>query len=430
MSLLITVHSHPNNFGKITSRLALAVGRLLVLLVSVLLCLPVVLLPVTTSVPTWVWILFAIADVLLILLQFRFALASRDTLGILSGLIFISLLAVASSQFFASTPPIRDIHGQLVSGSIATLEKVNLNGSEQWISIRGHDVKKPILLHLGLGGPGGGGFATRSLFEPLEKDFVVVSWDEPGTGKSYHAVPISTLTKQRFVEDAHALTLYLRERFHEEKIYVYGVSWTSILGVWLVQEYPDLYYAYIGNGQMVNTTENDVMGYEFALNYLTKKGDLKTAGTLRHNGPPPYSGEGMLNKYVVYLDVLNEYMGSPRYTVIVPIIPFIAPEYGYVDKINHTRGLIESFEVVYPQLKDLDFTTQAAKLDVPVYIFAGREDVNAMSSIVERYYNILEAPHKELIWLNGGHGLNGSNLGQFVDVMVNRVFAETYTVDD
>ena len=430
MSTLIAINSHPNNFGKITSRLALAVGRLLVLLVSVLLCLPVILLPLTTSVPTWVWILLAIADVLLIILQFRFALASRGTLEILSGLTLTSLLAIVASQFFASTPPIRDINGQSASGSIATLEKVNLNGSEQWISIRGHDVNKPILLHLGMGGPGGGGFATRSLFEPLEKDFVVVRWDEPGTGKSYNAVPISTLTKQRFVEDAHALTLYLRERFREEKIYVYGVSWTSILGVWLVQEYPDLYYAYIGNGQMVNTTENDVMGYEFALDYLTKKGDLKTVRTLRQNGPPPYSGEGMLNKYVVYLDVLNEYMGSPRYTVIVPIIPFIAPEYGYVDKINHTRGLIESFEVVYPQLKDLDFTTQAAKLDVPVYIFAGREDVNAMSSIVEGYYNSLEAPHKELIWLNGGHGLNGSNLGQFVDVMVNRVLAETYPVDD
>ena len=181
---------------------------------------------------------------------------------------------------------------------------------------------------------------------------------------------------------------------------------------------------------MVNTTENDVMGYEFALNYLTNKGDLKSVQTLRHNGPPPYTGKDMLNKYVAYLDILNEYMGSPRYTLIVPIIPFIAPEYGYVDKINHTRGLIESFQVVYPQLKDLDFTTQATKLDVPVYIFAGREDVNAMSSIVERYYNILEAPHKELIWLNGGHGLNGSNLNQFVDVMVNKVLAETYTVDD
>jgi surfactin synthase thioesterase subunit len=62
---------------------------------------------------------------------------------------------------------------------------------------------------------------------------------------------------------------------------------------------------------------------------------------------------------------------------------------------------------------------------VPVYIFAGRNDVNAMSSLVERYYNILEAPQKELIWLNGGHGLDGSNLNQFVDVMVNNVLADT-----
>jgi hypothetical protein len=63
---------------------------------------------------------------------------------------------------------------------------------------------------------------------------------------------------------------------------------------------------------------------------------------------------------------------------------------------------------------------------VPVYLFVGRNDVNAMYTIVEDYYNFLKAPHKELIWLNGGHGLDGSNLGQFVDVMVNRVKAETY----
>ncbi len=73
----------------------------------------------------------------------------------------------------------------------------------------------PFLVNLGMGGPGGGGFATRSLFKPLEKDFVVVSWDEPGTGQSYHAVPISKLTTQRFIDDAHALTLYLRDRFDQ-----------------------------------------------------------------------------------------------------------------------------------------------------------------------------------------------------------------------
>jgi pimeloyl-ACP methyl ester carboxylesterase len=287
-----------------------------------------------------------------------------------------------------------------------------------------------MLLNLGMGGPGGGGFATRSLFEPLEKDFVVVSWDEPGTGKSYNAVPISTLTVDRFIDDAYTLTLYLRERFHQDKIYVYGVSWSSIIGVKLVQQHPELFHAYIGNGQMVNTTENDILGYEFALDYLTKKGDTKRLENLRRNGPPPYTGENVTGRYVAFLDELNVYMGMPRLTAIVPIVPFLAPEYGYVDKINHTRGIIDSFAAVYPQLKDLDFITQAPKLEVPVYLFVGRYDVNAMYTIVEEYYNVLEAPHKELIWLEGGHGLGGNNLHQFVDVMVNRVLAETYPSGD
>ena len=424
------IQSQSSNLGNLTRRIALALARILLFLVAFLLCGPVVLLPFTTSVPAWFWIVLAIAGAAIFILQFRFAPGSLGTVRVLGGILLVSLVAVAASQFFAATPPIVDASGEPVPGSIASLEKVNINGTEQWISIRGHDVNNSILLNLGMGGPGGGGFATRSLFEPLEKDFTVVSWDEPGTGKSFKAVPISTLTLDRFVEDAYALTLYLRERFDQDKIYVYGVSWSSIIGVNLIQQHPELFHAYIGNGQMVNTTENDILGYEFALDYLTKKGDTKRLEILRKNGPPPYTGENVTGRYVAFLDELNVYMGMPRLSVIVPIVPFFASEYGYVDKINHTRGIIDSFDTIYPQLKDLDFMTQAPKLDVPVYLFAGRYDVNAMYTIVEEYYNVLEAPHKELIWLEGGHGLGGDNLQQFVDVMINRVLVDTYPVGD
>jgi pimeloyl-ACP methyl ester carboxylesterase len=409
-----------------THRILSALGRILAFIAAILLCLPVILLPLTTAVPAWVWVPLGILDVVLLILQFRLVPAWRGIAISLGGLVLTTLIAVAASQYFAQTPPILDEQGKPIPGSVATLEKINLNGSEQWISIRGQDASKPILLNLGMGGPGGGGFATRSLFQPLEKDFVVVSWDEPGTGKSYHAVPISTLTVDQFIDDAYALTMYLRERFHQDKIYVYGVSWSSIIGIKLVQQHPELFYAFIGNGQMVNTTENDTLGYELALDYLAEKGDTKTLETLRRNGPPPYTGENVTGRYVAYLDILQEYMNMPRFTVVVPIVPFMAPEYGYVDKINHTRGLIESFQAVYPQLKDLDFMIQAPKLEVPVYFFAGRNDVNAMYTIVEEYYNMLEAPHKELIWLQGGHGLDGSNIGQFTDVMINKVKADTY----
>lgn len=414
----------PPSVMRFARPVGVALLRVLVFMVLVIAALPISMLPLTTSVPAPVWIPLAIVDLGFIVVLFWFKWMPRAVGAAFAGAFVILLLAVIASQVFATTPPINDAQGKPLPNGIAALEQVNLNGADEWITIRGKDVNNPVLLNLGMGGPGGGGFATRTLFEPLEDRFTVVSWDEPGTGKSYNSVPIRSLTPKRFIEDAHALTLLLRDRFHQDKIYVYGVSWTSILGIWLVQQYPDLYAAYIGSGQMVNTTENDRMGYQLALRYANDRGDIATTATLRQNGPPPYSGDGLIFKYLAFFDVLNDYMGAPRFALVVPIVPFLAPEYGLLDKVNHTRGLVDSFSVVYPQLKDLDFTTQANKLQVPVYLFVGKNDVNAMASLAERYYNSLEAPHKELIWLEGGHGLSDESLGQFIDVLVNRVLAQ------
>ena len=102
--------------------------------------------------------------------------------------------------------------------------------------------------------------------------------------------------------------------------------------------------------------------------------------------------------------------------------PINESEYGLVDKVNWLRGLMDIFNVVYPQLKDLDFTTQAAELEVPVYFLAGRYDVNAMASLVERYYDVLDAPYKELIWFEkSGHPPLYSEASKVVDVMVNHI---------
>lgn len=397
-----------------------ALTTVVALVAGLVLMLPVLLLPVSTLVPAPLWAALLLIDVFLLV----WLLVRRRRRGVrpiaVGGIALVAVAAVAASQILAATPPIGDADGRSVPGSIAALEKVSLNGSDQWITIRGHDTANPVLLNLGMGGPGGGGFATRSLFAPLEEHFTVVAWDEPGTGKSYAAVPFKELSKERFVSDAVALTNLLRERFGQEKIYLYGVSWSSILGIWLIQEHPELYHAFVSTSQMVNTTENDRAGYQLALEHVDRIGDTKTADKLRRNGPPPYEGDHVVFRYLDYLDVLNDIMSQTRYAVIVPVIPFVAPEYGLVDKVNHTRGLIRSFNVVYPQLEDLDFRAQANDLDVPVYFFVGRRDVNAMASLVEDYYARLSAPHKELIWLDGGHGLDGSQ-AQFVDVLVNRV---------
>jgi pimeloyl-ACP methyl ester carboxylesterase len=400
-------------------RLRTATAWLLAVLVVMVLLVPVLLLPLSTAVPGWVWVLLLLADggLMVCLLRSR---RTRVRAALSGGVALVAVLAVVASQLFAATPPINGVDGRPRQGSIASLEKVTLNGTEQWITIRGQDVRNPVLLNLGMGGPGGG-FATRSQFEPLERYFTVVSWDEPGTGKSIGAVPFDQLTKQRFVEDGRALTEWLRQRFGQQRIFLYGVSWSSILGIWLVQEHPELYAAFISSGQMVNTTENDRLGYRLALDYVRQRGDERTVAKLIANGPPPYREPNPVFRYLDYLDVLNDYMGTPRYAMIVPLIPFVAPEYGLVDKVQHTRGLIQSFNAVYPQLADLDLATQATTLRVPVYFFVGRQDVNAMAFLVEDYYQRLSAPRKQLIWLDGGHGLGTADPSQFIDLMVNQV---------
>lgn len=387
--------------------------------VFLVLLVPVLLLPVSTAVPLPVWVGLLAVDLALAAWLTRSRQARPWGLA---GVAVAAALAVWASQAFAATPAITGTDGRPVPGSVATLEKVTLNGSEQWITIRGHDpVRNPVLLNLGMGGPGGGGFATRTLFDPLEEHFTVVSWDEPGTGKSYGAVGVDELTRERFVADAVALTDLLRERFGQERIFLYGVSWTSILGIWLVDEHPELYHALVTSGQMVNTTENDELGYALALEHVRALGDTATVATLEANGPPPYTGTDVVFRYLAYLDVLNDIMGAPRYAVVVPIVPFLAPEYGLVDKVNHTRGLIDSFNAFYPKLADLDLAAQVPRVEVPVWFFVGRADVNAMASLVEDYHAGLDAPRKELVWLEGGHGLGGENLDQFVELMVTEV---------
>ena len=90
------------------------------------------------------------------------------------------------------------------------------------------------------------------------------------------------------------LTQLLRARFHQDKIYVFGLSWGSILGIKLVQQHPDLFAAYIGNGQMVNTTENDLPGLPVRAQDCQQTTVIAPPSKpCASNGPPPYTGDGM-----------------------------------------------------------------------------------------------------------------------------------------
>ncbi|MEH2381494.1 MAG: hypothetical protein V7K27_21825 [Nostoc sp.] len=180
--------------------IALISLRILVGILIALAILPVALLPISTSVPVSLLILFAMAEVALFVAVFRLGFTVRVMLAELAGFFAIALLAIFASQLFASTPPILDTNGKPIPNSIAVLEKVNLGGAEEWITIRGKDSHNPGLLFLA-GGPGGSQLVTeRSALAGLDDHFVVVNWEQPGAGKSFDAVDRSKLTLDRYIQ--------------------------------------------------------------------------------------------------------------------------------------------------------------------------------------------------------------------------------------
>lgn len=405
--------------------IALILLRILVFIAIALAILPVALLPISTSVPTSILILFAMAEVALLIAVFRLGFTGRVIFAEVAGFMTIALLAIFASQLFASTPPILDANGKPMPHSIAVLEKVKLGGSEEWITIRGKDSRHPVLLFLA-GGPGGSQLvAARRALAGLEDRFVVVNWEQPGAGKSFDAVDRSKLTPDRYITDTRELVLNLRQRFGKEKVYVLGESWGSALGIMVVQRYPELFHAFIGTGQMVAFLENDLICYDFALRLAQERGDTKQVEKLKQQGPPPYYGNDVALKSATYLTETFNYMNqnpaiaNPGFNTLQDLA---GSEYGLYDKVNFIRGVLDTFGVVYQQLWNVDFRKQATRLEVPVYFLIGRHDVNAPPKLTEEYFNLLTARHKELIWFErSGHSPWMNESAKFVDAIANKI---------
>lgn len=130
---------------------------------------------------------------------------------------------------------------------------VKIGGIDQWIQIRGEDRGNPVILFVH-GGPGASTIPISSSWQPWEKYFTVVQWDQRGAGRTLRMTGESiaaTMTLAQMTEDGVEVAEYLRAHLHKDRIVLIGHSWGSFLGIHIVKQRPDLFYAYVGTGQVV-----------------------------------------------------------------------------------------------------------------------------------------------------------------------------------
>jgi proline iminopeptidase len=173
------------------------------------------------------------------------------------------------------TEPFRDTSGSQIVDSVADMQRVRLGNVLQSITIRGRNVKAPILIWLH-GGPGQDETGLwRRYNSILEDHFLVVYWTQRGTGRSYsHDIPAASMTINQFVSDLDELIFYLQHRFGRQKVVLAGHSWGTSIGVAYAQKYPQKVAAYVGISQVVNASAGEKLSYRFALTEAQKRGNV------------------------------------------------------------------------------------------------------------------------------------------------------------
>jgi len=346
-----------------------------------------------------------------------------------AGAVALGLLVLAVAIVRpATTDPILGADGEPLADSVAELATVELGGHDQRVLIRGHDVDNPVLLFLA-GGPGGSELGTMARWGGLlERDFVVVSWDQRGTGASYASFePAARLTVQRAVADTIGLSEHLRDRFDAGRIYVVGNSYGTLLGVLAAQQRPDLYAAFVGTGQMVDVAETDRMFHDDTLAWARRTGDTATIATLRALGAPPYDDPLAMLPVTAGEQDWNDYTGVAGHQGKREFSEHLgASEYTLLDKLSAIAGLADTYAVLYPQLQDLDLRTAAPRLDVPVYLVEGRYEARGRVVPAREWFAQLDAPDKQLITFGvSGHRPFVEEPEWFHQIMTDIVLADT-----
>jgi len=231
---------------------------------------------------------------------------------------------------------------------IDSLEKIKLGGVDQWIFIRGWDRTKPLLLFIH-GGPGFPEMPFAHVNAALEKDFVVVHWDQRGAGKSYPA-PNESLDIEHFVSDARELSDLLLKRFGAQKLFLVGHSWGSLIGALTAARNPDRFFAYVGISQFADAPESERMMYRFAVEQAEQMSNARASSELKRIGPPPYESMGDFRTMKRWVKKFSERDYRPMSRWQFARLALASPVYSWRDLANLAWGARTSFEELWREV--------------------------------------------------------------------------------
>jgi pimeloyl-ACP methyl ester carboxylesterase len=327
----------------------------------------------------------------------------RAISSVAAAILLLASAAAASAQ--ADRAQVAEALAIRSPAGIDEAQFISINGVDQWITIRGQDRSKPVVLVLH-GGPGQAQSHLIQRMSSMEKDFIVVQWDQRGAGKTLAkaggtvdpALDLATM-----VSDGLAVTDHLRRRLRRDRIVLLGFSWGSRLGVEMAQAKPQAFSAYVGTGQqgVGSQAQLDAWIYGHLLERAKAAADAKGLADLIAVGAPPWDAKA----------------GQAAYRASAPFrapdIPFAesaraaltAPNWELADAqaLARGRGAYKGTQLER-EIAAFEPSRFGLALDMPVIVIEGAEDLTTPAPFAEAWLRRLKAPRKAFVTIpDAGH---------------------------
>jgi pimeloyl-ACP methyl ester carboxylesterase len=323
---------------------------------------------------------------------------------------------------------VADLEKIAAPGGVQDSYKTRIGGIEQWINVRGQDKDKPMILFVH-GGPASPITPTMWQFQrPIEEYFTVANYDQRGAGKTYGETDPKTVGEtiriERYVDDAIEVAEHLRQRYGKKKLILMGHSWGSIVGMKAALKRPDLFYAYVGIGQVISTRENERISFEYAMAqakaHKNEEALRDLASIAPYPGDRPITRERIVvaRKWPQYYGGLSAFRSSSGYFFDGPLL---SPDYDRKQVKDIDQGSLLTLERVLPEFVQVDFSG-VKRFPIPVVMFLGRHDYTTPTAPTVAWLKQVKAPAKRAVWFeNSAHMIPWEEPGKTLVSLLNYV---------
>jgi pimeloyl-ACP methyl ester carboxylesterase len=299
---------------------------------------------------------------------------------------------------------IQDLGRIVAPNGIQESYKTKIGGLDQWINVRGQDKANPIILFVH-GGPASPLIPTLWQFQrPIEEYFTVVNYDQRGAGKTYveaHSDAIGdTLHIPRYIDDAIEVAEHVRKRYRKSKLILMGHSWGTVIGMGAALKRPDLFYAYVGVGQVINTRENERISFQYGMEQAQARGN--TAALKEMQSIAPYPGDQPITreriivarKWAQFYGGLSAFREESTYFYNASLL---SPEYTAADVCGIDQGNVFTLGRILPEFIEVDYKS-VMSFPIALVMFMGRHDYTTPSQPTADWLARVDAPAKQGVW--------------------------------